>query len=138
MAAKPGRGGSRARSLPAFFRGSRPQRGLRAIGADRAERSLRTVRRRRLRTGRRLIGAGPLRTPRAIRRRGGLWARRERNLGNSVYDRLADFDWNSPVGEAKACGGDAMMRVEAFRQLSGFNPSLIAGQKPELCIRLRR
>ncbi len=31
-----------------------------------------------------------------------------------------------------------MMRVEAFRQLSGFNPSLIAGQKPELCIRLRR
>ena len=56
----------------------------------------------------------------------------------SIYNRLADIEWNSPVGEVKYCGGDAMMRVEAFRQVGGFNPDLIAGEEPELCVRLRQ
>jgi GT2 family glycosyltransferase len=64
--------------------------------------------------------------------------RRERYPDRSIYNRLADIEWNSPVGEAKYCGGDALMRVEAFRQVGGFNSSLIAGEEPELCVRMRQ
>ena len=64
--------------------------------------------------------------------------RREKFPQQSVYNLLCDIEWNTPVGEADACGGDAMMRVEAFQQVDGFNPSLIAGEEPELCLRLRK
>ena len=63
--------------------------------------------------------------------------RRERYPRRSVYNLLCDLEWNTTVGEAKACGGDAMMRVSAFQQVSGFNSTLIAGEEPELCLRLR-
>jgi glycosyltransferase involved in cell wall biosynthesis len=64
--------------------------------------------------------------------------RREQYPDKSIYNRLCDMEWDTPIGEAKACGGDAMMRVKAFQQVSGFNPTLIAGEEPELCIRLRQ
>lgn len=64
--------------------------------------------------------------------------RRERYPQKSLYNLLCDLEWNTPVGETKACGGDAMMRVEAWQQVQGFNPSLIAGEESELCLRLRR
>lgn len=63
--------------------------------------------------------------------------RRERHPERSVYNRLADIEWDTPIGEAKACGGDAMIRVEAFAQAGGFDPTIIAGEEPELCLRLR-
>ncbi|MDG3008122.1 glycosyltransferase [Paludisphaera mucosa] len=63
--------------------------------------------------------------------------RRERRPDDSVYNRLADLEWDTPIGEAKACGGDAMMRVAALREVGGYDPSLIAGEEPELCVRLR-
>jgi len=50
---------------------------------------------------------------------------------------LCDIEWDTPVGETKACGGDAMMRVNAFENVRGFRSSLIAGEEPELCVRLR-
>jgi GT2 family glycosyltransferase len=64
--------------------------------------------------------------------------RRERFPEQSIYNRLADMEWDSPVGEAKYCGGDAMIRVEALRQVGGYNPALIAGEEPDLCVRLRQ
>jgi glycosyltransferase involved in cell wall biosynthesis len=64
--------------------------------------------------------------------------RRERYPDATPYNRLCDIEWDSPIGEAKACGGDSMMRVSAFEQVSGFNPALIAGEEPELCVRLRQ
>ncbi|WP_414623479.1 glycosyltransferase family 2 protein [Calothrix sp. CCY 0018] len=64
--------------------------------------------------------------------------RREEFPANSIYNRLCDIEWDTPVGEAKACGGDAMMRVSALKQVGGFNPTLIAGEEPELCVRLRQ
>jgi glycosyltransferase involved in cell wall biosynthesis len=63
--------------------------------------------------------------------------RRERFPGHSVYNRLADLEWDTPVGEAKSCGGDAMMRAGAFRAAGGFDASVAAGEEPELCQRLR-
>jgi glycosyltransferase involved in cell wall biosynthesis len=64
--------------------------------------------------------------------------RREVNPQASVYNHLADIEWNTPVGEALACGGDALMRYEALQAAHGFRDTLIAGEEPELCLRLRR
>ncbi|MEM9922294.1 MAG: glycosyltransferase family 2 protein [Cyanobacteria bacterium P01_D01_bin.50] len=64
--------------------------------------------------------------------------RREESPTNSIYNRLCDIEWDTPVGEAKACGGDAMMRVSVLKEVGGFNPILIAGEEPELCVRLRQ
>ena len=63
--------------------------------------------------------------------------RRERYPERSIYNRLCDFEWNTPVGETSMCGGDSLMRVDAFEAVSGFRPQLIAGEEPELCLRLR-
>lgn len=63
--------------------------------------------------------------------------RRERHPGQSVYTRLIDREWDTPPGEASACGGDALMRARAFQAVGGFDPRLIAGEEPELCVRLR-
>jgi GT2 family glycosyltransferase len=63
--------------------------------------------------------------------------RRERFPGASVYNRLCDMEWDTPVGEAEACGGDALMRVEPFVKAGCYRASLIAGEEPELCVRLR-
>lgn len=62
---------------------------------------------------------------------------RERFPDASLYNRLADLEWERPVGEEKSCGGVAMMRVEAVRKAGGFDPTLIAGEEPELCARMR-
>ena len=64
--------------------------------------------------------------------------RRERFPERSPYNRIADIEWDTPVGDAASCGGDALMRVRAFREAGGFEPTLIAGEEPELCLRLRR
>ena len=64
--------------------------------------------------------------------------RRERFPDASMYNQLCDWEWNTPVGEAKACGGDAMMRLAALRQVGGYRDELIAGEEPELCVRLRK
>jgi GT2 family glycosyltransferase len=63
--------------------------------------------------------------------------RRERYPDASIYNYLCDVEWNTPIGDAKACGGDAVMRVEALASVGGFDPTLIAGEEPELCTRLR-
>lgn len=63
--------------------------------------------------------------------------RRERYPEASVYNRLCDREWDTPIGNTRACGGDALMRWSALEQAGGFNPALIAGEEPELCARLR-
>jgi GT2 family glycosyltransferase len=65
--------------------------------------------------------------------------RRERYPNATVYNRLCDLEWASyPFGYAGACGGDALMRVAPVRQVGGYNPDIIAGEEPELCLRLRQ
>ncbi|MBF8755965.1 glycosyltransferase family 2 protein [Pseudomonas guariconensis] len=63
--------------------------------------------------------------------------RRERFPKRSIYNQLCDLEWDTPVGQAKACGGDALMRADAFIQTAGYRADLIAGEEPELCVRLR-
>jgi glycosyltransferase involved in cell wall biosynthesis len=64
--------------------------------------------------------------------------RQERFPDTSVYNRLIDIEWNTPIGPAKAFGGDALLRADAFAQVGGFEPTLIAGEEPELSVRLRQ
>lgn len=63
--------------------------------------------------------------------------RRERFPESSVYNAMIDAEWDTPVGEARACGGDALMRWSALEEVGGYNPDVIAGEEPELCVRLR-
>jgi GT2 family glycosyltransferase len=62
--------------------------------------------------------------------------RRERHPEASPYNRMADIEWDTPVGDAAACGGDSLVRLSAYDQVGGFNPTLVAGEEPELCSRL--
>jgi len=55
----------------------------------------------------------------------------------SIYNALCDREWNTPVGEATECGGDALMRTEAFDQVGGYRPNLRAGEEPEMTARMR-
>ncbi|MEL6418073.1 MAG: glycosyltransferase [Pseudomonadota bacterium] len=63
--------------------------------------------------------------------------RRERHPDATLWNRLIDIEWAAPVGPTKACGGDALMRIAALSEVGGFDPTLIAGEEPELCVRLR-
>jgi GT2 family glycosyltransferase len=63
--------------------------------------------------------------------------RRERFVEASVYNRLIDAEWDTAIGEAKACGGDALMRKDAVIAVGGYRDTLIAGEEPEMCVRLR-
>lgn len=63
---------------------------------------------------------------------------RERHPERSIYNWLCDKEWDVPVGEVKHCGGNAMMRVAALSGVGGYRDDLIAGEEPELCVRLRR
>lgn len=64
--------------------------------------------------------------------------RREEQPETSIYNTLIDQEWDTPAGEALACGGDALMRLAALQEISGYRDDLIAGEEPELCQRLRR
>jgi GT2 family glycosyltransferase len=70
--------------------------------------------------------------------------RRERFPARSIYNRIADIEWNVPIGqeagdgEARSCGGDALIRAKALRAVGGYDPSVPVCEEPELCQRLRR
>lgn len=63
--------------------------------------------------------------------------RREKSPGQSIYNKLCDLEWATPVGDAIACGGDSFVRVPALEMSGGFRAELIAGEEPEMCLRLR-
>lgn len=64
--------------------------------------------------------------------------RRERYPEHSVYNQMCDEEWNTPIGDALSCGGDAMIRGAALQAVGGYRENLIAGEEPELCVRLRQ
>lgn len=63
--------------------------------------------------------------------------RRERFPERSIYNWLCDREWEGSPGEVRACGGDAMMRTKALEAVGGYREDMIAGEDPELCVRLR-
>ncbi len=63
--------------------------------------------------------------------------RRERFRERSIYNRLADLEWDLPVGEIKGAHGDMMVRAKAFRQVGGFDAAVPVSEDYDLCVRLR-
>lgn len=63
--------------------------------------------------------------------------RREEYPERSIYNWLCDLEWDGPVGEVPTFGGDVMLRVGALEGVGGYRDHLIAGEEPELCVRLR-
>lgn len=64
--------------------------------------------------------------------------RSEIERDRSVYNAICDFEWHRPAGPIEACGGDMMVRAQAFLDLNGFNPQVIAAEDDEFCVRLRK
>jgi glycosyltransferase involved in cell wall biosynthesis len=63
--------------------------------------------------------------------------RREQYPERSIYNWLCDQEWQASAGEVGACGGDVMMRTLAVEAVAGYRDQLIAGEEPEMCVRLR-
>jgi GT2 family glycosyltransferase len=63
--------------------------------------------------------------------------RRERHPERSVYNLLCHLEWAKTPGLLKSFGGDVMLRREALEQVGGYREDLIAGEEPELCVRIR-
>ena len=64
--------------------------------------------------------------------------RSEIHRNASVYNQMCDVEWHRPAGPIIACGGDMMVRAEAFIAVGGFDPTVIAAEDDEFCIRLRK
>lgn len=58
--------------------------------------------------------------------------------GATIYNFWAHHDWYVPPGPADRCGGIAMFRRQVLNRANGFDESLIAGEEPDLCHRIRR
>jgi GT2 family glycosyltransferase len=63
---------------------------------------------------------------------------RERDAEASIYKLLCNLEWQREPGYVQACGGNLMVRAEAFRGVGGFDPAVMAAEDDELCLRLRR
>ena len=62
--------------------------------------------------------------------------RREVAPEASVYNWLCDIEWAVPPGPARHFGGDAMLRAAALDQAGGYPNEMIAGEEPDLAMRL--
>jgi len=63
----------------------------------------------------------------------------ERHPQASIYNRLCAIEWRSPAGRIQnmnALGGIMAIRISAFQEVGGFNLDAIAGEEPDLGIRL--
>lgn len=70
--------------------------------------------------------------------RAAVWGdRREADPCQSVYVRVMDLDWIYPYGDSPFFGGDVVIRRESLQAVQGYDESLIAGEEPEMCRRMR-
>jgi cellulose synthase/poly-beta-1,6-N-acetylglucosamine synthase-like glycosyltransferase len=63
--------------------------------------------------------------------------RREIKPEASVFNRVLDLDWIGPAGLCDYCGGDALVRREVLAAVNGYDDTLIAGEEPDMCRRMR-
>ncbi|MFP4328165.1 MAG: glycosyltransferase [Paracoccaceae bacterium] len=56
----------------------------------------------------------------------------------SIYNALAEVEWHRPAGPITVCGGDMMVRARAFEAAGGFDPTVIAAEDDEFCLRLAK
>jgi len=56
----------------------------------------------------------------------------------SIYNYWAHHDWYCAPGPTHGTGGIALFRRSAVEAVDGFDDSLIAGEEPEMCHRIRK
>ena len=62
---------------------------------------------------------------------------RERHPDASKYNQLCDMEWNHEPGDSDAFSGNVLLRLVAWKDAGGYDESLIAGEDPELSLRVR-
>lgn len=62
----------------------------------------------------------------------------EVNSRRSTYNEVCGCDWYVPPGDWRMCGGNALFRLEALREVDGSDEDLAAGEEADLCWRLRQ
>lgn len=62
----------------------------------------------------------------------------ERRPEATIWNLLCDVEWTGVVGEMDTFAGNVMVRVSALYQSGLYNPELIAGEDPELSIRVKK
>ena len=62
--------------------------------------------------------------------------RREIAPEASVYNWLCDVEWAVPPGPVRQFGGDVMLRADALDRAGGYPDEMIAGEEPDLSMRL--
>lgn len=63
--------------------------------------------------------------------------RREMHTSDSIYNRVLDLDWIFPYGDSDYFGGDVLVRRSVLAEVNGYDTTLIAGEEPEMCCRIR-
>lgn len=63
--------------------------------------------------------------------------RREIHPEASRYNWMCDLEWAVAPGEVRYCGGDVMIRAAALDEAGGYPGEMIAGEEPDLSIRMR-
>ncbi len=67
-----------------------------------------------------------------------VFGRREEISPNAtIYNFWTHHDWYAAQGPADSCGGDALFRRSVLRRVRGYDDTLIAGEEPDLCARIR-
>ncbi len=67
----------------------------------------------------------------------GAVAGRRREAGSGFWSRLIDIEWDTPVGPTDGVGGDSLMRWRAIEEAGGWPVTVIAGEEPDLCLRMK-
>ena len=63
--------------------------------------------------------------------------RLETNTTGSVFNWIANLEWNGRPGDAESFGGDVMIRRTALEETGGYDEVLVGGEDPELSRRIR-
>lgn len=67
-----------------------------------------------------------------------LGLRKELRPHSSIFNQIADFEWNGPAGESDCFGGDVMIRRSVLEHTKGYDEVLVGGEDPELSRRVIR
>ncbi len=62
---------------------------------------------------------------------------RERYPERSLYNALCDHEWNGVPGEVPEFGGIVLLRMQALDDAGLYRETMIAGEEPELALRMR-
>lgn len=61
---------------------------------------------------------------------------KEKNRQGSIYNVLAEMEWNTKVGRVEHFAGIVLIRAAIFQEVGFYNPLVVAGEEPEFSMRI--